>query len=201
MVYRTREKLIEVARQLFVNKGVENTTMSDIANASEKGRRTLYTYFKSKHEIYEATIERDSEYMVEGLRKVVASATTPQDKLEAFLRHRLDIFEVQHQHIHGVNINSLLHLDFNRIERVRKLAVKKEKEILRAILSEGERDGSFDSVQVALFMPAIQLLLQGVDVSIARNNFETIDLKEETYKEDIIKFIINSLINHKQITK
>ena len=47
MVVKTRDKLIEVARQLFANKGVENTTMDDIANASAKGRRTIYTYFKN----------------------------------------------------------------------------------------------------------------------------------------------------------
>ena len=43
MAIKTREKLIEVARQLFARKGIENTTMNDIANASEKGRRTNYT--------------------------------------------------------------------------------------------------------------------------------------------------------------
>ena len=51
MVTKTRDKLIEVARQLFVHKGIENTTMNDIANASDKGRRTIYTYFKNKKEI------------------------------------------------------------------------------------------------------------------------------------------------------
>ena len=30
----------------FSKDGVENTTMNDIALASKKGRRTLYTYFK-----------------------------------------------------------------------------------------------------------------------------------------------------------
>lgn len=47
MVTKTRDKLIEVARQLFAHKGIENTTMNDIASASEKGRRTIYTYFKT----------------------------------------------------------------------------------------------------------------------------------------------------------
>ena len=51
MVLKTRDKLIEVARQLFAQKGEENTTMNDIAVASEKGRRTVYTYFKNKKEI------------------------------------------------------------------------------------------------------------------------------------------------------
>ena len=50
MVIKTRDRLIEVARKLFLNKGIENTTMIDIANASDNGRRTVYSYFKNKFE-------------------------------------------------------------------------------------------------------------------------------------------------------
>jgi AcrR family transcriptional regulator len=57
MVLKTRDKLIEVARQLFATKGEENTTMNDIAVASEKGRRTIYTYFKNKREILNAVVK------------------------------------------------------------------------------------------------------------------------------------------------
>lgn len=70
MVSKTREKLIDVARQLFVHKGIENTTMNDIAAASDKGRRTIYTYFKNKREIYNAVIERESEQLVKRLRSI-----------------------------------------------------------------------------------------------------------------------------------
>ncbi|HRU13864.1 MAG TPA: helix-turn-helix domain-containing protein, partial [Dysgonamonadaceae bacterium] len=54
---KTKRSLIEVARQLFAKNGVENTTMNDIAEASKRGRRTLYTYFNSKNEIYKAVVE------------------------------------------------------------------------------------------------------------------------------------------------
>jgi AcrR family transcriptional regulator len=53
-VSKTRAKLVDVARQLFAKNGVDDTTMNDIAVASKKGRRTLYTYFKSKEDIYMA---------------------------------------------------------------------------------------------------------------------------------------------------
>ncbi|MDE5800020.1 MAG: TetR family transcriptional regulator, partial [Paramuribaculum sp.] len=43
MVSKTRDKLLEVARNLFMVKGVEHTTMNDIATASDRGRRTIYT--------------------------------------------------------------------------------------------------------------------------------------------------------------
>ena len=71
MVVKTREKLIEVARQLFAYKGIENTTMNDIANASDKGRRTIYTYFKNKKEIYNAVIEQESEKLIAQLMNIL----------------------------------------------------------------------------------------------------------------------------------
>lgn len=197
MVLRTREKLIEVARQLFANKGVENTTMSDIANASENGRRTLYTYFKNKREIYEATIERDSEHLVEKLRLAVAEAQGNVEKLEAFMRYRIEMFELKPQFSTGPRLNSLLYFDFKRIERLRKLVNNKENEILREIINNGINDGTFDPEQSKLAVPAINFLLQGIDLTLARNNVELIDMKSDFSKSDIIKYTINSLINHK----
>ena len=47
----TKQLLMEKARQLFAKSGFENTTMNDIAEASQRGRRTLYTYFSSKKEL------------------------------------------------------------------------------------------------------------------------------------------------------
>ena len=36
-ITKTRQKLIEVARELFARKGIEGTTMNDIATTSQKG--------------------------------------------------------------------------------------------------------------------------------------------------------------------
>ena len=94
MANRTREKLIDVARHLFARKGVENTTMVDIANASEKGRRTVYTYFKSKSAIYDAVIETESEHIVERLRKVYSLDLPPIEKLRQFIIIRFEILKM-----------------------------------------------------------------------------------------------------------
>ena len=60
-IVKTKDLMIEVARQLFARVGFTNTTMNDIADASKKGRRTLYTYFRNKDEIFHAVIERELE--------------------------------------------------------------------------------------------------------------------------------------------
>ena len=58
---KTRAMLVDVARRLFAKKGIEETTMNDISQASGKGRRTLYTYFRSKEDIYEAVVEAEMD--------------------------------------------------------------------------------------------------------------------------------------------
>lgn len=48
LMSKTRKILVDTARQLFAQKGIDNTTMNNIALASGKGRRTLYTYFRRR---------------------------------------------------------------------------------------------------------------------------------------------------------
>ncbi len=61
--------------------GIANTTMNDIAKASGKGRRTLYTYFKSKDDVYYAVIESELERLSDKLDEVAAKNISPQDKI------------------------------------------------------------------------------------------------------------------------
>ena len=80
-ISKTRQKLVDVARQLFAKNGLENTTMNDIAQASGKGRRTLYPYFKSKDDIYFAVIESELERLSDMLDDVAAKRIPPQEKI------------------------------------------------------------------------------------------------------------------------
>ncbi|MDE7148641.1 MAG: TetR/AcrR family transcriptional regulator, partial [Duncaniella sp.] len=123
MASKTRERLLEVAHQLFTSNGVERTTMNDIATASDKGRRTIYTYFKNKREIYEAVIERESDAIVMKLRGIVNSDLEPEEKLRRFLNARFDIVEETIRTSTTSQLLSYLTLDYKRLERIRLLAV------------------------------------------------------------------------------
>ena len=70
VISKTKKNLIDVAQQLFAKKGVENTTMNDIAEASQRGRRTLYTYFNSKQDIYRAVIESELNVLYASLEEI-----------------------------------------------------------------------------------------------------------------------------------
>ena len=140
-----------MARQLFVHKGIENTTMNDIANASDKGRRTIYTYFKNKKEIYNAVIEKESEQLVSKLREIADLSLSPKDKLRRFLEVRFDI--IRENDSQNDQLMRFFVRDMKRIEKIRRIASEKEREILKLIIhrlclpprtvqDRGSRDGS-----------------------------------------------------------
>lgn len=191
MVIKTREKLIDVARQLFAHKGIENTTMNDIATASDKGRRTIYTYFKNKREIYNAVIERESEQLVSRLREVVNMEIPPVEKLEKFLLLRFEIIKdaiVRHD-----SLLSFFTWDLKRVDRIRRLASAKEDEILNAILVDGVKQGVFRAEQAKMAPTLINTLMQGVDFLFFRDNPDGVDVNKELTRDYTVKFIINGI--------
>ena len=59
-----RGQLIDTARRLFAEKGVENTTIKDIADEAGVAQGLLYHYFRGKDELFWAIIARDNPFPV-----------------------------------------------------------------------------------------------------------------------------------------
>ncbi|MDE5686433.1 MAG: TetR/AcrR family transcriptional regulator [Paramuribaculum sp.] len=148
MVSKTRERLIEVAKQLFAYKGVENTTMNDIAAASEKGRRTIYTYFKNKREIYNAVVEQQSNQIIDRLKKIVYSTEMSSvDKLRNYL---FELFDIIHQSSpRHEGYRRLLMRDHKRLSKIYRIAFDKERELFGELLRQGVESGEFDLAQAS----------------------------------------------------
>jgi AcrR family transcriptional regulator len=194
MASKTREKLIEVARQLFAHKGIENTTMSDIANASDKGRRTIYTYFKNKREIYNAVIEKESEQLVSRLREIFMCDMDIVDKLMRFIDVRIDIAEdtIRRERESPV-LRALLVRDVRRVERIRSLAVEKELEMLHALIDEGVAKGAFTRKNINDAYVAMVMMFQGIELSIMRNNFATYGINADDIRTQVKNVVIAAL--------
>lgn len=195
MVSKTRERLLDVAHQLFASNGLERTTMNDIATASDKGRRTIYTYFKNKKEIYDAVIERESEMIVKKLRNVVSSDFDPESKLRSFLEARFDIVEETIHESATSQIISYITLDYKRLERVRALAVEKEQELVTQMIEEGVRKGVYDPAQSKLLPKVYQMIFQGIDYCHLKDNFSQFGLTAKEVRASTIDYIMNTVIS------
>lgn len=188
MVSKTRERLIEVARQLFAHKGVENTTMNDIASASEKGRRTIYTYFKSKRDIYNAVVKNESELIVERLSTIPQQTLSPEEKLMNFIFVRFEA--IKELVTRNGSLRAGFFRDVRKVEHARRGTLNQECAILKEILNEGVEQGAFYIKHIDKTAKVMLLCLQGMDVPYVRDSFSEMDIENNKFREYIQDFIL-----------
>jgi AcrR family transcriptional regulator len=88
--------MLVAARTLFVERGYSSTTMEAIAEQSDVGVATVYTYFKSKEGVFAELARMDmSELQAEG---EAAMPSLPDDPVAAVLK-LLRIYQRVHDYI------------------------------------------------------------------------------------------------------
>ena len=191
MVLKTRDKLIEVARQLFATKGEENTTMNDIAVASEKGRRTIYTYFKNKREILSAVVKTESDKIVDKLIDIPRQPIPPGQKLMNFIFIR---FATNKELVYrNGSLRAGVFRDIRKVDRARKATVGKVVSILKQILAEGVEKGVFRIRHIEETATVMILALQGMDVPYVRDSFSELGIEKLKLREYIKDFIMHGI--------
>ena len=189
-VSKTRAKLVDVARQLFAKKGVDDTTMNDIAVASKKGRRTLYTYFKSKEDIYMAVVESELEMLSDAMEQVAKKDITPDEKILKLIETHLDSIKMV------VYRNGTLRAGFFRniwrVEAVRKNFDTKEIKLFKQVLAEGKDKGIIDIDNVDIIADIVHYCIKGIEVPYIRGQIAE-ELDDEAGWAYVAKIVFGAL--------
>ena len=82
----TRDRIETAAVQLFVEKGVADTTVRDIAGALEMSEGALYRHFPSKEQLVWQVFERHYIEFAGRLLKVAETESSTRGKLAAMIR-------------------------------------------------------------------------------------------------------------------
>jgi AcrR family transcriptional regulator len=175
----TRHNILTVARTVFARKGADNTTMDDLARASGLGRRTIYTYFKSREELYQEVIDREIEVILKQLYRVAGMRITPEKKIIRFMVNHMKTIE------NLIRKDLLLRMEFlrrgERIENVRKVLDLHEKACFAATLREGAQSGIFLVEDIENTAALVFTTLKGLEQQFILDNFgkscqETLEL-------------------------
>lgn len=188
---KTREKLIEVARLLFARTGVENTTMNDIATASKKGRRTLYTYFKSKIDIYNAVIESELTILYKSLESVAKKDLPADEKLLEFIRTRLD--SVKDVVFRNGTLKADFFRDIWRVENVRKSFDMKEINYIQNILEEGVKQGIFEISDTNSMATVLHHAFKGLEVPYIRGIMKGFSPSDKGQTDSVIRLLFEGI--------
>lgn len=95
----TRERIQTVARELFAQKGVQRTSLQDIANRLGITKPALYYHFSSREDlvrsILQPLIDEGESFVAEHERRRRAARAAPRELLEGYFdfhfRHRADL--------------------------------------------------------------------------------------------------------------
>lgn len=161
-ISKTRQTLVDMARQLFAKKGLEDTTMNDIAQASGKGRRTLYTYFKSKEDIYYAVIESELERLSDKMDEVAMRKIRPQEKIIELIYTHLSM--IKETVMRNGNLRAAFFRNIWMVEKVRKNFDEDEIELFRKVYTEGVELGEFEIDSVELVADITHYCIKGLEV-------------------------------------
>ena len=161
-----------------------------MAKASGQGRRTLYTCFKSKDDVYYAGIESELERLSDKLDEVAAKKMKPQDKIVELIYTHLSMIK------ETVVRNGNLRADFFRniwlVEKVRKSFDEDELEIFRKVYTDGKEDGEFDIENVDLVANITHYCIKGLEVPFIYGRLGH-GLTEETSRPLVTKVVYGAL--------
>lgn len=76
-----REKILEIASELFLNLGFKSVTMDDIANEMGISKKTIYQHFENKTKLVEATTDFVFHFVCSGIDCIRAEKTNPIEEL------------------------------------------------------------------------------------------------------------------------
>ena len=189
-ISKTRQKLIDIARQLFAKRGVANTTMNDIAVASGKGRRTLYTYFNNKEEVYSAVIESELERLSDKLDEVAAMKMRPLDKVIELIYTHLSM--IRETVVRNGNLRAEFFRNIWMVEKVRKQFEEYEIDLFSKVYQDGKADGEFDIDDVNLVADITHYCIKGLEVPFIYGRIGH-GLTEEASKPLVAKVVYGAL--------
>ena len=190
-VSKTRDMLVDVARQLFARMGVDNITMNDIAQASGKGRRTLYTYFKNKNEIYLAVVESELLQLHRVLMDVSEKTLPADEKLITFIYTRLDAIKALV--FRNGTLRATFFRDIWRVEKVRKDFDVLEVKLLKNILDDGVKEGIFSMPDTEITALVLHHALKGLEVPYIRGVMGDSISKRIKRRDNVINLIFNGI--------
>ncbi len=179
-----KESILKIAQEIFSKYGYKKTTLDDIANAVRKGKSSLYYYFKSKEDLFQAVIMKEVEVLAKELDKVVNRNTDPIDKLRDYMLTKINTFRNLANFYNALE-NDVTAIGF--IEDIKHRYEQDEIRLIKRILIEGVRKNEFEIYDFNLAAIGITMALKGLEMPLSAGTYGNLNLDRSV---DIILKII-----------
>jgi AcrR family transcriptional regulator len=158
--FRTAE-ILSAARKVFAEKGFNDATMDQIAEAGGLSKGTVYLYFPSKRDVYLAALMHGAQELGVLTAQRMAAAEGFRAKIRAFFQTRLqyleenrDFFQIYHSEFGNIMHPVALCQDFRDLYLKNLVAFE-------AVLKEGLEAGEIRASNLPTIASAIYDMAKG----------------------------------------
>jgi AcrR family transcriptional regulator len=88
-----REQLLDVSRALFAERGLDGTSVEEIAAKASVSKPVVYEHFAGKEGLYAVVVDREMERLLTLVTKALTTETEPREKLELAASALLEYIE------------------------------------------------------------------------------------------------------------
>lgn len=160
-----RNQILSTAQKLFQEKGLGMVTMEDVARAAGMGKSSMYYYFKSKEEIFNAVLDTEINDILLETMKRISSHSSLLEKLNAFAavkfemaRKRKSLYRAMEA---GMDAEALSR--YNEAKKdVHFRYLRKEQVIIQQLLIQGGEAGEIKQLDAAGLEQAVFIFLSGL---------------------------------------
>ncbi|WP_193518311.1 TetR/AcrR family transcriptional regulator [Nocardiopsis kunsanensis] len=147
---RTRNTLVQAAREMFEEKGFEETRVAEITARARLAHGTFYTYFDSKDDALHEVAKGLTAEMFEASRSGEPPGAAPVDRIRASTERFLSVYRDNARMMHVVEQVSPRNPRFAHVYlEIRGLFVDRIAAGVRRFQKEGEADPALDAETAA----------------------------------------------------
>ncbi|MDP2362596.1 MAG: TetR/AcrR family transcriptional regulator, partial [Ignavibacteria bacterium] len=139
-----RERMLEVAAELFSKKNYHQVMMDDVARLTDVAKGTVYNYFSSKEELYFTIMSSKLENLNTSLKNKIASEISIIDSLHTYAIH-LYMFMMKYQNFFLMYQKEYMNAQNEFCDELRGMS-DELKSILSDVIYKGKRENQFRDV-------------------------------------------------------
>jgi AcrR family transcriptional regulator len=186
------KEIIDVARTLFKTHGFKKTTMGHIAMGLGKAKSSLYYYYSSKEEIFEAVINEEMNELLNQIYQAIGEASSSKGKLIAYCRCRLNKLS-QLYNLSDVLKREIADLQCMMMEIKSKFDTS-HVELVKDILEEGVYNGEFkkinpDNIELVAYLMVSSFRGLAVPLMVSQHQCPRLDLQIDSIVDIMVEGI------------
>lgn len=186
---KKRERMLEVAAELFSKKNYHEVMMDDVARLTDVAKGTVYNYFASKEELYFTIMSTKLGHLNSSLKNKIASEISVIDSLHTYTI-QLYMFMMKYQNFFLMYQKEYLNAQNEFCDELRTMN-EELKSILSDVIYKGKRESHFRDIEENF---AVQIVLGSIFGAVQRgieNKYAGDKLVEE--REKLFDFVLHGL--------